>query len=46
MVQAVCEERSEFHVNRIKVEWPPVAVPLNKILVVRLWIFTNGILVV
>lgn len=21
MVQAVCEERSEFHVNRIKVEW-------------------------
>jgi hypothetical protein len=26
MVQAVCEERSEFHVNRIKVEWsgPPL----------------------
>jgi len=25
MVQAVCEERSEFHIERIKVEWggPP-----------------------
>jgi len=45
MVQAVCEEKSEFHVNRIKVEWPPLAVPLNKILVVGPWILTNGILV-